>query len=76
MPATRFPIWAIVLDVFGTLIAAAGIFLVVSEGEMMGMASDDLTGLGIGLIVVGVMLMVPLVVSAIRIGIARGQASK
>ena len=58
--------WAIVLDLLGILLAAGGIYYLVSSGDMMGMPAADVRGPAIAMIVIGVMLMVPLVVSAVR----------
>ena len=58
--------WAIILDVFGTLLVGGGIFLLVTDADLMGTPATDLQGLAIGMIVVGAMLMVPLVVSVIK----------
>ena len=66
MPAPVFPVWAIVLDVFGTLLVAGGVFVLASDGEVAGIQVAELRGPAIAMLVVGGMLMVPLVVSVIK----------
>jgi hypothetical protein len=66
MSTPSLPIWAIILDVFGTVLIAGGIFVLVSGGELLGAPAGELRGLAIGMIVVGAMLMVPLVVAVIQ----------
>ncbi len=63
MSIPPLPKWAIILDVFGALLVAGGIFLLVSQ--------DELRGLAIGMLVVGGMLMVPLIAWAVRRATAR-----
>ena len=58
--------WAVILDVFGSLLAGLGIYLLVAEGEVMGIPAAELRGPGIGMLVVGIMLMVPLVAAITR----------
>lgn len=64
--APGIPIWTIVLDVIGTLFVAGGLFLLVSDGNLLGMEAAGFRGPAIALIVVGVMLMAPLVAVIIR----------
>lgn len=66
MSSSSLPVWTIILDVFGTLLVGGGIFFLVTEGEVLGMLAADLQGAAIGMIVVGVMLMVPLIVTVVR----------
>lgn len=66
MSSSSLPVWTIILDVFGTLLVGGGIFFLVTEGEVLGMPAADLQGAAIGMIVVGVMLMVPLIVAVVR----------
>jgi len=66
MSSSSLPIWAVILDLFGTLLIAGGIFVVVAEGELLGRPAIELRGLAIGMIVVGIMLIVPLVVAVIQ----------
>lgn len=66
MSSSSLPVWTIILDVFGTLLVGGGIFFLVTEGEVLGMPAADLQGAAIGMIVVGVMLMVPLIVTVVR----------
>ena len=58
--------WIIILDVFGTVLIGGGIFLLVSEGEIMGRPAADLKAAAIGMLVVGGMMTVPLVVWAVK----------
>lgn len=60
------PKWAIILDAVGTLMIGAGIFLLVSAADVMGMPPIELRGLAIGMIVTGVMLMGPLLVAVVN----------
>lgn len=60
------PKWAIILDVFGTLLLGGGIFMLVSDGELLGTPTAELRGLATGMIVIGGLLMVPLVVAAVK----------
>lgn len=66
MSSSSLPVWTIILDVFGTLLVGGGIFFLVTEGEVLGMPAAELQGAAIGMIVVGVMLMVPLIVTVVR----------
>lgn len=66
MPTRRLPMWAIVLDVFGTLLVGGGIFFLTFQGEVLSMPVAELRGPGIAMIVIGVMLMAPLVVTILR----------
>ena len=66
MTLAGLPKWAIVLDVFGTLLIGIGIFCLVSAGDILGIPSIELRGPAIGMIVTGVMLMGPLVVAAVK----------
>ena len=66
MSISGLPVWVIILDVFGTLLIGGGIFLLVTDGQVMGMPAADLKGAGIGMLVVGGMMTVPLVVWAVK----------
>lgn len=61
------PIWAIILDVFGTVLVGAGIYVLVSGAKFMGMQPADLKGPAIAMITVGGMLMVPLLVAIVKL---------
>lgn len=65
------PIWAIVLDVFGTVLVGGGIYVLVSSAEFMGMQPADLKGPAIAMITVGGMLMVPLLVAIVKLANAK-----
>ena len=47
MSSSSLPIWAVILDLFGTLLIAGGIFVVVAEGELLGRPAIELRGLAI-----------------------------
>ena len=66
MSSSSLPVWVIILDVFGTLLIGGGIFLLVTDGEVMGMPAADLQGAAIGMLVIGGMMAVPLVVWAVN----------
>lgn len=64
------PAWAIVLDVFGTLLLAVGIYALVGGDELLFADFLDIRPLAIPLIVAGVLLMLPLV------GVFMGQVTR
>ena len=69
-PALPFPIWMIALDVMGTLLLGLGLF-----GLYGGLAVDDMSpaeiqSAAVALIVFGVLLMLPLVVTLVRKALA------
>jgi hypothetical protein len=65
------PVWAVILDVLGTLLLAAGIYGIVS-GELPFAEGLDPVWIGIALILVGALLMMPLVVVLVqRAAVAR-----
>lgn len=60
------PIWAIILDVIGTLIFALGVFGLIAGGERIFPEFIDNQAFSIVLIFAGVLLMVPLIIVVIR----------
>jgi hypothetical protein len=61
-----WPPWVLALDVFGTLLVAAGLFGVFGGIEPEGLDGSDVKALSITLIVVGALLTLPFVVAIIR----------
>ena len=66
----KLPIWALVLDVLGTLLLAAGIYSVV-VGELPFVKGVELGYIGIALIIVGALLTMPLVLVLVQRSMAR-----
>lgn len=66
MSKPMLPVWAIILDVFGTLLVGGGIYLLVSKADVMGMVAADLRGPAIAMITIGAMLTVPLIVAVVK----------
>lgn len=64
------PAWAIVLDVIGTLLLAAGIYALVGGDDLLFSDFLDIRPFAIPLIVAGVLLMLPLV------GVLMGQVTR
>ena len=65
-----FPVWALVLDVVGTLLLAAGIYSVVS-GKLPFAEGMEPGYIGVALIIVGALLTMPLVMVLVRRAMAR-----
>ena len=61
----KIPLWALALDVVGTLFVAAGLYGLFA-GDTLPAYRDTLESLAVPLIVLGVLLMAPLVITAIR----------
>jgi len=61
-PKLNLPVWAVLLDVLGALMLAAGIILLNGGAGLLEVSADEVKGPGIALIVIGVILMVPLIV--------------
>ena len=67
-----FPLWMLALDVIGTLLVGFGIFGL-SGGFMADAASlTDMQAISIAVIVFGVLLMLPLVITVVRKGTGGG----
>jgi len=62
----KLPMWALMLDIVGTLFLAAGLFLEFGGTDMLASAPDSLRAMAIVLIVLGIFLMVPLVVVLVK----------
>ena len=60
----KFPLWVIFLDIVGTLFVAGGIFGLFTEAGSS--SAIDLKMLAVPLILVGVLLMAPLVIYAVK----------
>jgi len=65
-----FPIWALILDVFGTLLVALGIYSVVT-GRLPFVADLELGYLGMALIIAGVPLMMPPIIVLVQRSLSR-----
>lgn len=65
-----FPIWALILDVLGTLLLAVGIYAVVTGGLPFAEGSEP-GYVGIALIIVGALLTMPLVFVLVQRSMAR-----
>ena len=65
-----FPAWALVLDIVGTLLLAAGIYSVV-VGELPIVKGVEPGYIGIALIIVGALLTMPLVLILVQRSMAR-----
>lgn len=57
----RLPIWAVILDVIGALLLAAGLILLNGGAGLVSADPADMRGPGIALTVMGVLLMVPFI---------------
>jgi hypothetical protein len=57
----KLPIWAVILDVIGALLLAAGLILLNGGAGLVNADPAEMKGPGIALIVMGVLLMVPLI---------------
>jgi len=57
----NLPKWIIVLDVAGALLLAFGLVLLNARVEFADVSPADRHGLAIGMIVIGLLLMIPLV---------------
>ncbi len=63
---TGLPLWAIILDVLGTLVLVLGIYAQIAGDDFLASASIDSNALSIVLILAGVLLMLPLVIAVIK----------
>lgn len=57
----NLPKWVIVLDVAGAMLLAFGLALLNAGADFVDVDPDDQRGLAIGMIVIGLLLMIPLV---------------
>ena len=62
----KLPVWAVILDVLGALMLAAGIILLNGGAGLLDVSPTEVAGPAIALIVIGVLLMTPLIVVVIR----------
>ena len=58
---TKLPVWAVILDVLGAFMLAAGIILLNGGAGLLDVSSTEVRGPAIALIVIGVLLMMPLI---------------
>ena len=68
----RFPAWAIILDLFGTLLLAVGIYAQIAGDDSVFPEFLRIHDFSILLILLGVLLMLPLVVIFIRQAVSSG----
>jgi len=57
----NLPKWVIVLDVAGAMLLAFGLALLNAGADFVDVDPDDQRGLAIGMLVIGLLLMIPLV---------------
>ena len=57
----KLPVWALILDVLGALMLAAGIILLNGGSGLLDVGSTEVRGPAIALIVIGALLMMPLI---------------
>ena len=57
----KLPVWAVILDVLGAFMLAAGIILLNGGAGLLDVSSAEVRGPAIALIVIGVLLMMPLI---------------
>lgn len=69
-PALAFPIWMIALDVTGTILLGLGLFGLYGGLTVDGMSPAEIQSVAVALIVFGVLLMLPLVVTLVRKALA------
>jgi hypothetical protein len=62
----RFPVWAVILDLFGTLFVVLGIYAQLGGEDLLFAEFLDIRPYGIVLILTGVLLMLPLVIFLVR----------
>ena len=62
----KFPLWVIFLDIAGTLLVAGGLFGLFAEGNQTLAGVVYLKLLAAPLIILGVLLMAPLVIYAVK----------
>ncbi len=60
------PAWAVILDVIGTVLLAAGLYGLFAQSEAPFAETVDLRANATALIVIGVFLMLPLLVAVVR----------
>ena len=65
-PPFSLPVWALALDVIGTLLLAAGLVGLFASAPFLSSLPFDLSEMAIVLIILGVLLMVPLIVVVIQ----------
>ena len=63
---TVLPVWAILLDVVGTLLLAAGIFGMVATEDTLAGIPLGLKEMGVALIILGALLMLPLLIVVVQ----------
>lgn len=68
----RFPAWAVILDLFGTLLLAAGIYAQIAGDDQVFPEFLRVQEFSILLILLGVLLMLPLVIVVIRQVVSSG----
>lgn len=61
----RIPVWALILDVFGTVVLAAGLYGQFASGELLFADVVDLRANAVALIVAGVILIVPAMIALV-----------
>ena len=65
-PSFTLPMWALILDVIGTLLLAAGLVGLFAAAPFLSSLPFDLSEMAIVLVILGVLLMVPLIVVLIQ----------
>ena len=64
------PLWALLLDVIGTLILAAGLVGMFVDAPFLTSLPFNLNNMAVVLIILGVLLMVPLIVVLVQRAVA------
>ena len=64
------PLWALLLDVIGTLVLAAGLVGMFVDAPLLTSLPFNLSEMAVVLIIFGVLLMVPLIVVLVRRAVA------
>lgn len=62
----RLPVWPIILDIFGTLLLALGIYLQFGGEALLFAEFLDIRQLAIPIILAGLLLMLPLIFILVR----------
>ena len=65
MSSIKWPAWVLILDVVGTLLLALGLYGLFGGDELLFSETVDLKALSVPLIIFGVLLMAPLVLTTI-----------
>ena len=60
------PLWVLLLDAAGSLLIAAGLFLLFAGENLFDVEADDLTAMAVSLIVIGATMMIPLLKAVIQ----------